>query len=97
VRPFTTFSFTTMSDENTAPPPRGPNPRDEPLQPAVIAGLALASVAVLVGFIVLFILWRRQYVRERRENSGMYPNIQLQSQDDAQGGELTVWWSHYQS
>lgn len=80
-----------MSDENTGPPSRGPNPRDGSLQPAVIAGLTLASVAVLVGFIVLFTLWRRQFVRGRRVKSGMYLKVRLQSQDDARRGELAVW------
>lgn len=61
--------------------PRSIHPRGE-LQPAVIAGLVIASVAVLLGFTVLFILWRREYLRGRRERSESQPKIQLQSQDD---------------
>jgi len=60
------------------------HPRSERLQPGVIAGLVLAAVAVLLGFIILFILWRREYLRRRRERSD-HPKIQLQSQDDALG------------
>ncbi|KAF9653732.1 hypothetical protein BDM02DRAFT_3182728 [Thelephora ganbajun] len=62
--------------------PRSTNPKDGSLQPAVIAGLVLASVAVLTGFIILSILWRRQYLRERREKSERYPKAQLRG--DAQ-------------
>jgi hypothetical protein len=50
----------------------------------------LAAVAVLLGFITLFILWRREYLRGRRERSD-HPKIQLKSQDDAQQGKLVVW------
>jgi len=57
---------------------RAQDSKDESLQPAVIAALAIASVAVLTGFIILFVLWRRQYIRERKERS------KVQSQDDAQ-------------
>jgi len=65
------------------PSSRSIHPRNEPLQPVVIAGLALAAVAVLLGSVILFILWRREYLRERREKSE-HPKIQLQSQDDVQ-------------
>lgn len=64
------------------------------LQPGTIAGLVVASVAVLVGFILLFILWRRHYVRERKGKSEMYPKLQVESQDDAQSGKSVVWKSH---
>lgn len=66
--------------------------RGEGLQPAVIAGLALAAVAVLLGFVVLFILWRREYLRERKEKSD-HPTIRLRSQGDVQTGKRIIWRS----
>lgn len=63
---------------------RSIGPRDEPLQPAVIAGLTVASVAVLLGFIILFILWRREYRRKPRKEPEADPGTRLLSQDDAQ-------------
>jgi hypothetical protein len=72
---------------------RSIHPRDEPLQPAVIAGLTLAAAAVLLGFIILFILWRREYLRKRRERSGRL-EAQSQSQVDPQGGMLVVRLPH---
>lgn len=69
--------------------PRSTHPRNEALQPAVIAGLSLDAVAVLLGFVVLTILWRREFLREQREKSD-HPKIQLQSQDDVQRGKLAV-------
>jgi len=64
--------------------PRSIHARNEPLQPAVIAGLTLASIAVVLGFISLFVLWRREYARGRRGKAETHPRIQLQSQDEAQ-------------
>lgn len=63
--------------------PRTIRTRSERLQPAVIAGLALAAVAVLLGFIILFVFWRREYLRKRKEKL-VHSKVQLQSQDDAQ-------------
>lgn len=80
----------TSSDKNTAPPAPSQGSGDESLQPAVIAALVIASVAVLMGFVLLFVLWRRQYLRERRDGSETHPRVQLQSQDDTQGGKLNV-------
>lgn len=76
---------------NTAPlSRRSIHPRDlQPLQPAVIAGLVLAAVAVLLGFVMLFFLWRREYSRKRKEalDSSEVPS---QLQDDPQTGKLEV-------
>lgn len=82
-----TSKFARGSDEGVAPPPPG---EDEPLQPAVVAGLAVSSALVLVGFILLFVIWRREYVRERTGESETYPKLQLQSQDDGLRGKLAV-------
>lgn len=77
----------TVQVERLTPTPhlssRSIHPRGEGLQPAVIAGLALAAVAVLLGFVILFILWRREYLRERKEKLD-HPKVQLRSQDDVQ-------------
>ena len=75
-------SSSTSSDEHIASLSR--RAQGESLQPAVIAALVIASVAVLTGFIILFVLWRRQYIRERKEK----PEVQLQG--DTQRGKLAV-------
>jgi len=63
---------------------RAEDPNNEPLRPAVIAALVIASVAVLGGFVLLFILWRRQYLREKRDISEVHAKMELQSLDDGQ-------------
>jgi hypothetical protein len=79
------------SDGNTVPlPSRSIHPRNEPLRPAVIAGLTLAAVAVLLGFIILLILWCREYLREQRETSDHF-KIQFRPQDHGQRGKLAAW------
>jgi len=70
-------------------PTNSPDTGRNSLQPAVIAGLVLSSVVVLAGFILLFILWRRQYVRERGEKSGMRPKPQPKPRDDTQRDPFT--------
>jgi len=84
-----TSSSINGTEECVASPTNSPDTGRNSLQPAVIAGLVLSSVVVLAGFILLFILWRRQYVRERGEKSGMRPKPQPKPRDDTQRDPFT--------